>query len=152
MDEVFKAIQSLSTEEKNCFDKVMSHAAITPVLGYSVLKARESAALNKRYGNDIVVTVTKAAADKLSEETGKLGLVVYYDPKGISNFIQFRLRRAHDFTRMDLRTVLERFKISNGGGHPGAIGFRIEKNKIANIGGYIKKLISGIEKMAAGLE
>jgi nanoRNase/pAp phosphatase (c-di-AMP/oligoRNAs hydrolase) len=149
MDEIFKAIQDLSEEEKECYDKVMTQTKIGDSLGYAVIKARESSALNKRYGNDIIVAVTKAAADKLSEKTGKLGLVVYYDPKEISNFIQFRLRRSHDFMGLDLRTVLEHFKISNGGGHPGAIGFRIEREKIKDLQKYVKNLVTGIEKMAA---
>lgn len=147
MEDVFKAIESLSTEENECFVRVMKNKVIRANLGYSVLSERESLDVFAKYGNEIVVAVTKAAADKLSEESGRLGLVVYYDAPEISNFIQFRLRRNHRYADLDLRDVLSKFRIVNGGGHPGAVGFRIEKQETVDLVSYVENLVEGIGGM-----
>ena len=34
--------------------------------------------------------------------------------------------------------------LGNGGGHPGAICFKVEKNKIANLDSYVQKLIDDV--------
>lgn len=147
MEDVFKAIESLSAEENECFMRVVGNKKTRSRIGYSVLSEKESLEIFKKYGNEIVVTVTKAVADKLSEEGGRLGLSVYYDAPEVSNFIQFRLRRNHYYVDLDLRTVLEKFRITNGGGHPGAIGFRIEKQETNDIDAYVEELVDGIAAM-----
>ena len=147
MEEVFKALESLSTEENECFDLIIRRKTVNSNIGYSLLSEKESLDLFAKYGNEIIVTVTKAVADKLSDASGRLGLIVYYDAPEISNFIQFRLRRNHRYTALDLRDILEKFKITNGGGHPGAIGFRIEKEKVSDLPAYLETLVAGIEEM-----
>lgn len=151
MEEIFNTIQSLSADEKACFDNVMTRRKLSRSVGYIVLDERESREIDGLYGKDIILTVTRAAADKLSDESGKLGLVVYYDNREVSNYIQFRLRRHAEFTNLDLRKVVEHFGIKNGGGHPGAVGFRIEKNRVSDIGSYMEELIRGIERMISAL-
>ena len=151
MEEIFKVIQSLSAVEKECLERVMKKRQKNRSLNLIVLDAAESAELDEKYGNDVIIAVTKAAADKLAEDNGRLGLVVYYDGADVSNFIQFRLRRSPDFSVLDLRTILDRFKIANGGGHPGAIGFRFEKGSVEDLDSYVDKLAAGIEGMIEGL-
>jgi len=92
-----------------------------------------------------IVTSARAIADKLAEESGKLGLVVYYDNPEHGDLVQFRLRRASGWKLYDLRKLLERFNIANGGGHEGAIGFRVPRSEISDFPVYIAKLIEGIE-------
>jgi nanoRNase/pAp phosphatase (c-di-AMP/oligoRNAs hydrolase) len=44
---------------------------------------------------------------------------------------------------LDLRSVIDHFKIENGGGHKGAIGFRIDREKLADFHEFITELLSG---------
>jgi nanoRNase/pAp phosphatase (c-di-AMP/oligoRNAs hydrolase) len=74
-------------------------------------------------------------------------LVCYTDSPEQSDLIQFRLRRSHQYKTTDLRTVLKTFSISNGGGHQGAIGFRIPKSEIDDLEDYVETLIRGIEDL-----
>jgi nanoRNase/pAp phosphatase (c-di-AMP/oligoRNAs hydrolase) len=74
-------------------------------------------------------------------------MVSYYDPPSISDFIQFRLRRGFRYTSLDLRRVLDALKVTNGGGHPGAIGFRVRKADVEDIQGYVKWVIDQIETL-----
>ena len=87
-------------------------------------------------------------ADRLAEESGRLGMVVYDDSDG-SGLIQFRLRRSHRFKTFDVRRVLEIFAIQNGGGHEGAIGFRVKPEDAADLKEFVDKLLLGIEKAIA---
>jgi nanoRNase/pAp phosphatase (c-di-AMP/oligoRNAs hydrolase) len=107
----------------------------------------KSAEFFKRYGEELLVNVSKAAADTLAEDCGKLGLVVYYDDPGVSGFIQFRLRRSALFVKTDLREVLVGLKIENGGGHPGAIGFRLARDEVKDIARYTAELVSRVEEL-----
>ncbi len=45
-----------------------------------------------------------------------------------------------------LVAVLPLFGIRNGGGHEGAIGFRLPRKEISDLGAYVADLISGINE------
>jgi single-stranded DNA-specific DHH superfamily exonuclease len=85
------------------------------------------------YPPDMIVSVSKSVADALAEKSGAVGIVSYYDDPAISPFAQFRMRRAGSFDGIDLRSALDALAIENGGGHPGAVGFRIEREKTPDI-------------------
>ena len=85
------------------------------------------------FGNDTIVAVSKALVDNFAETSGCLGLVGYYDDPSLSPFVQFRLRRSQSFTALDLREALVSLKMTNGGGHPGAVGFRIDRESVPDI-------------------
>jgi nanoRNase/pAp phosphatase (c-di-AMP/oligoRNAs hydrolase) len=79
-----------------------------------------------------MTTIAKAVADALAENSGKLGLVAYLDHPSVSDLMQFRVRRSHSFRDLDLRDILGVLGASNGGGHPGAVGFRFPKSVAPN--------------------
>jgi nanoRNase/pAp phosphatase (c-di-AMP/oligoRNAs hydrolase) len=60
------------------------------------------------------------------------------------------MRRSQGFKNLDLRKVIDHFSIENGGGHPGAIGFRIDRDLIESIDEYVNLLISGTEVLIKG--
>jgi single-stranded DNA-specific DHH superfamily exonuclease len=95
--------------------------------------------------DDAIVSTARVVTDKLAEESGKLGLVAYFDNPSRSDLVQFRLRRAGGWKKYDLRGFLTLFSIANGGGHEGAIGFRIPRDQIPDFRGYVSSLVEGIE-------
>ncbi|MDR2767470.1 MAG: DHH family phosphoesterase [Treponema sp.] len=144
MEAVFDTIQNLSVREKKCFDQIMAHKNTSMPVYYICLDEQSSAECFEACGAELVVNAAKGAADTLAEDSRKLGLVAYYDDPRLSDFVQFRLRRSADFVIPDLREVLTGLKIENGGGHPGAIGFRVKKAEIKDIGAYTKALVERI--------
>jgi nanoRNase/pAp phosphatase (c-di-AMP/oligoRNAs hydrolase) len=152
MEAVFNTIQNFSVKEKHCYESFTSLKNSSRTIYYVAADPEKSAELFKTYGDELIVNVSKAVADTLAEECGKFGMVVYYDPPGVSDFIQFRLRRSAKFLKSDLRDVLIGLKMENGGGHPGAVGFRVEKNQVKDIASYVDGLVEQIEKLvgAAG--
>ncbi|MDR0598710.1 MAG: DHH family phosphoesterase [Treponema sp.] len=145
METVFDVIQNFSVQERRCYEGIMGRKNTERSIHHICLDAKDSAEYFAKYGMELVVNVSKAAADSLAEECQKLGLVVYYDDPSLSDFVQFRLRRSARFITTDLRDLLEELKIGNGGGHPGAIGFRVRKDEITDIGAYTADLVARIE-------
>jgi single-stranded DNA-specific DHH superfamily exonuclease len=101
-------------------------------------------------GDDAIVSTARVVADRLAEASGKLGLVAYYDNPEHGDLVQFRLRRASAWKKYDLRGLLTLLSIENGGGHEGAIGFRIPRDRIADFPAYVATLLQGIEKAISG--
>jgi nanoRNase/pAp phosphatase (c-di-AMP/oligoRNAs hydrolase) len=151
MEAVFDVIRNFSVQEKHCFEGIMKLKNIGKSIHYICIDKAKSAELFKNYGTELIVNVSKAAADTLAEDCGKLGLVVYYDDPSLSDFIQFRLRRSATFLHVDLRSVLTGLAIKNGGGHPGAIGFRLKKDEVKNIKAYTADIVSRIESLTGDL-
>jgi nanoRNase/pAp phosphatase (c-di-AMP/oligoRNAs hydrolase) len=147
MQQVFQEIQRLSRNEEKCFNYFIDRKRFSSKIGYVVLRERDIKTLSREFDNSTIVSVARGVADILAEESKWLGLVCYPDPPDQSDLIQFRLRRSHQYKTIDLRTVLKYFSISNGGGHEGAIGFRIPKSEIDDLRSYVETLIQGIEEM-----
>ncbi len=114
-------------------------------VAYVALDQAQSAQLFATSDDDTVVSTARAVADKLAEESGKLGFVAYADNPERSALYQFRLRRSSTWKEYDLRNFLTKFSIKNGGGHEGAIGFRIPRTEIPDFEGYVERLVMGIE-------
>jgi diguanylate cyclase (GGDEF)-like protein len=145
MDQVFTELQKLSTHEEGCFTYMMERKRLIGSLAVVALSAEEMAPLYAACDDDTIVSSARVITDRLAEESGKLGLVAYYDNPEHGDLVQFRLRRAGDWKLYDLRKLLERFSIANGGGHEGAIGFRIPRSEIPDFPGYMTALMERIE-------
>ena len=146
-EDVYKAIVSLSADEIDCYDAIYKKRSGSGKIKYIILDDDESSHLRTRYGADVFSDMTKAATDALAEESGFLGMIVYPDDPGISDYVQFRLRRSQYFKLLDLRDVLSRLNFTNGGGHPGAIGFRFHRTGVLNIRTFALDVSERIEKL-----
>jgi diguanylate cyclase (GGDEF)-like protein len=146
MDQVFSELQKLSTSEEGCFDYVMNRKQVKGSIAYVALSLEEMAPLYIGCGDDAIVSTARVVADRLAEASGKLGLVAYYDNPEHGDLVQFRLRRAGAWKKYDLREFLTFFAIENGGGHEGAIGFRVPRGEIGDFPAYVDRLLQGIEQ------
>ena len=123
----------------------MARKRSTPSVGYVVLNTDDMALLRKLCDNETMVSVSRAVANALADESEKFSLIAYPDDPGVSDLVQFRMRRSRSYRGFDLRRVLELFSIENGGGHEGAIGFRIPKKDLNDPERFVAELLSGIE-------
>lgn len=148
MDEVFTELQQMSIQEDECFTMMMKQKVnISSKIGSVVVTQEVIKQMRVLFDHDTIVTVARYAADSLAEYSKALSLVTYYDDKKESDLIQFRVRRSHSYRALDLRNILKTFNIKNGGGHPGAIGFRIPAAEIPDLYEYVEVLVKGMEKM-----
>lgn len=149
-EEVFEAIVTLSAEEEECYRTMMRFRGSLDALDYVIIPAEEVDAMRKRYGDETTASMAKAVADSLAEEGGAMGLVAYPDSPSVSNFLQFRLRRSHSYREIDLRTMIAALGATNGGGHPGAVGFRFEKSVAPDFEAFALSIARKIDAIAAG--
>jgi nanoRNase/pAp phosphatase (c-di-AMP/oligoRNAs hydrolase) len=149
MQAIFDVIERFSVQEKKCFEGIIKKRQKSEAVSFVALGKDESEELFRQYGTELIVNISKAVADTLAEEGGKLGLICYHDPESLSDFIQFRLRRSAQFTSLDLRTVLPVLGISNGGGHPGAVGFRVKQSEVADTLACVRDMAAKIDRLAA---
>ena len=148
---MFHELERLTKSEEECFNYIISRKKNSESIGFVVLDERDMDFLFRECGDDTVITVARTIADILAEESGKLSLIAYYDNPERSNLIQFRVRRGKNFKNFDVREILKMFAIENGGGHEGAIGFRITMDSIKDINSYVDNLISRIGQEIAGV-
>ena len=147
-EQVFKAMAALSADQDACFRFMSKGKETHGRVAFSVLGGEDSAFLMSTYGNDTAVVVAKALVDALAETNGSLGLVGFYDDPAVSSLVQFRLRRSQAFTSLDLRDALVRLGVKNGGGHPGAVGFRLEREEVPDIGATARGFAGVLNAMA----
>jgi diguanylate cyclase (GGDEF)-like protein len=146
MDDVFGELQKLSSSEQGCFGYMMGRKKRVGSISMVALSAEEMEPMYSSCDDDTIVSTARVITDKLAEESGILGLVAYFDNPSRSDLVQFRLRRSGGWKKYDLRRLLSRFSISNGGGHEGAIGFRIPRTEIPDFRSYVSSLVTGIEE------
>ena len=147
MEDVFNELEKLSEEEDSCYAYISKKIRKSAYIHYITLSGSDMDYLYDKYPDEVIVTVARYAADILSEKSGFLSLVSYYDNPEKSDLLQFRMRRNQNYRLLDLRDVIERFNIEDGGGHPGAVGFRMPSGNIDDIEVYVEKLIVETEKM-----
>jgi nanoRNase/pAp phosphatase (c-di-AMP/oligoRNAs hydrolase) len=145
MKQVFDEIQRLSDIEQGCYSRLYGMRRFSRLFGYVVVAEPVVEELCQHYDADTVVSVARALADRLAEDSGCFGLVCYADAPRVSDLVQFRIRRSRQYRRFDLRHVLDEYSFQNGGGHEGAIGFRLPKNQLQDLEAYVTELIGGIE-------
>lgn len=152
MTDISNSIQSLSVEERNIYQMLLDRARYSGRTGYVALDATESLGIIGKIDYTDFVKVVKSVTDFLSEQSGTIGMTVYYDMPEVSDLIQFRIRASRNVTGADLRSLLHDLGISDGGGHPGAIGFRVPKKNMQNFVAYIGRLIAKIEELDIAVE
>jgi Exopolyphosphatase-related proteins len=147
-EEVFAAIASLSGAEEDCYRRMMGGRGRLEHVEYVILDETELAALHDDFGEEILISIAKAAADALAEEGGELGLVAYPDHPSASDLAQFRVRRSHSYRGLDLRESLPALSATNGGGHPGAVGFRFPKSEIGDFRAFAMGIARKLDELA----
>ncbi len=152
MEDVFNELEKLSEEEDRCYEYISGKIRTSPYIHYILLERKDMDYLYSEFSNEIIVTVARYAADLLAERSGFLSLIIYYDNPDKSELIQFRMRRNKDYRILDLRRVIEKLSIENGGGHPGAVGFRIPSEEIPDIFEFKNKLIEVTEEIIKAAE
>lgn len=147
--DIFTTIQQLSPEEKEVYQKLLEFTHFSKQTGFIFLTEVQSREFFEKYDPELFVKVIKFVTDFLAERSGKVGTTEYYETFIENGKIQYRLRAARGCTNIDFRQILNEFKITDGGGHPGAVGFRLKKDKYTKteVDDFNKKLIKKLNEI-----
>lgn len=129
--EILNIISSLSTSEHKILNKLLEHSDYANKIGSVFLDELASTQLFNMADYAQVIGVVKTATNAIAETAGLVGISAYYDPPDISNNVQYRVRASKEGTFLNLLSVLLELNIDDGGGHPGAIAFRFDKQKFS---------------------
>jgi nanoRNase/pAp phosphatase (c-di-AMP/oligoRNAs hydrolase) len=146
MDQVFAEIQKLSEREERCYAFFQEHSRVEDSVGIVTLDCAVGERLYRDFEHDVVVSTARAMADELAERGGKVSLVAYCDDPRSSTLIQFRMRRSRGFRDIDLRDLLPLLGVANGGGHEGAIGFRLERDQVPDLAAFVRRVLDTLHE------
>ncbi|MCG8452229.1 MAG: DHH family phosphoesterase [Spirochaetales bacterium] len=147
IEEILSELERLTGEEEACYRRFMDASKELGRIAYTALDEETMQELFDSYGKETVVNVAKYVANILAEQSGYLSFVAYYDDHSQSDLIQMRMRRSQGFKNMDLRKVIQRLGIENGGGHEGAVGFRVHRHQILDFPAYVQRVVDVAEGM-----
>ena len=141
IEDILYELERLSGEEEECYQALLKYKKVEGPIAWITLSEKETAMVLEGCGTDVIVTVARYMANFLAEESGYVSLVAYYDPPEKSNLIQFRMRRSQNLKTLDLREVVSRLRITNGGGHEGAVGFRVPGEAVDNYDAFVENIV-----------
>ncbi|MEL5721725.1 MAG: DHH family phosphoesterase [Treponemataceae bacterium] len=130
--EILHIIDFLSTSEHKILNKLLDYTTYDDKIAAIFLDKETSAEIFKLGDYSQIVGVVKTATNAIAETAGLIGISVFYDPDDISNKLQYRVRASKAGNYLNLLTVLLDLKIEDGGGHPGAIAFRLNKTNFSD--------------------
>ena len=142
LGQVYQAIKAFSQEEQQLFEKLILKEEKLKGIHYVILPPDDSRQIiEEAQDYSLFVNVIKAVTDAIAEDSKKIGYTVYLDEsKPEKKLYQIRIRLAKNFNSIDLREVLTTLDIKDGGGHPGAIGFRVSSDTISDLPAFCKKI------------
>ena len=141
IEDILNELEKLSVAEEGCCRDFLAAKKSRGRISWIALDEAAMRPILDTYDMEVVVTVAKYVANILAEESGYVSLVAYYDHPDNSNLIQMRMRRSQTYKDVDLRELIGRLGIRNGGGHEGAVGFRVPKAEVADFDALIEKVL-----------
>ena len=146
-DEILNLLEKISEEEKLLYEAVSKKITKHENLGLLILDEKDSLELQEKANDfqDFITTVRRITGE-LSDTPNLASISCFYYPNHLSNFVEFRVRAGEQIKGIDFRCIIEDLKLplGNGGGHPGAICFKVDKKDITNLDDYIKFLIDDV--------
>ena len=125
MEKLLNVLETSDAETEKIYNLIMDQAIYTGRIGRVILSEADSVSFFDAIDYTQFLGMIKVATNAIAEKSGGVGISVYYDSPKKSNKIQCRIRLCAAARGVDLHPVLAHFKITDGGGHPGAIAFRL---------------------------
>ena len=131
--EINQLVEETRTHEQEIMNYLSKRARVRNRYSIVTLNPTESSYMWKTFDNSRIRTVARTLSSDLGESVGTVGVVLYDDnpeqgdgtTTEYPHLIRGHMRRCVAFKKIDLREVLTAAGITDGGGHEGAVGFRI---------------------------
>ena len=150
IDEILHLLEEISEKERLLYNLVSKKITKQETLGLLILNQEDSIQLQKQADDfQDFIAIVRRITGELSDSPNVASISCFYYPTSISNFVEFRVRAGEAIKGIDFRQVIEDLKVplGNGGGHPGAICFKVEKKDITNLDEYVRLLIYEVQSL-----
>ncbi|MGP1577778.1 MAG: DHH family phosphoesterase [Treponema sp.] len=146
IDGLLTVLGTTSEENKNLYTSIMNQAVYEEKIGTIILDKKQSEELLSQVEPHHFVNMIKLATDAAAEYTHGIGISVYYDnPVPALCKVHCRIRASEAVRGINLHSILTHFDITDGGGHPGAIAFRLPYAEISATVLFIEKVTAFIK-------
>jgi hypothetical protein len=149
-DEILHILEEISEKEKFLYIEISKKITKNENIGLLILNEEDSSNLQKKADDfQDFIAVVRRITGELSDNPNFASVSCFYYPENISNFVEFRVRAGEAVKGIDFRQVIEDLKVplGNGGGHPGAVCFKIEKEKIADLDEYVRNILEDVNHL-----
>ena len=150
VEEALQLLQKMTSEEIAFYKELKKKVEQKGDIGLLILDEESSYQLQKTINSfSTFVDIVRTLTGELSDTPNLASISLFYYPKAISNFVEVRVRASVAIKGIDFRCIIEKMKVpnGNGGGHPGAICFKLERSYIQDIHNYVASLISCVESL-----
>ena len=148
MERLLDVMETTNAETEKLYNDIIGRAVYVGHIGAVILSEEDSYSFLDTIEYPQFIGMIKMATNTIAEKAGGIGISAYYDSPDKSNKIQCRIRVSEAMRGINLHPILSHFKITDGGGHPGAIAFRLPREfgkslhtLIADIESFIKQKI-----------
>ena len=145
MDVLLNVLETMSEEDEKIYRELLKRELRSGTVGIMILTKQESEHFLKTIDYARFVGIIKTVTNILAENVNGVGISAYYDCDARSNKIHCRIRASESARGINLHPVLSHFHIREGGGHPGAIAFRIKQAEVADLPAFITEIGAFIE-------
>ena len=140
MDTLLAALESANAEHEQLYNSMLDKAVYTGRIGCVLLSQKESETFFDAVEYTQFIGMIKSATNAVAEKSGGVCISAYYDSPAKSNKIQCRIRVSEAARGINLHPVLSHFNITDGGGHPGAIAFRLQRIQEAQLSQFLAEI------------
>ena len=154
MDEALLLLEEMTEEESTLYYNMEKYTREKEGLGLLLLDEASSLKLQTEADNFLTfIDVLRNLTGKLSDLPHLASISCFYYPLSISSFVEFRVRASEKIRGVDFRDLIEKMEVpeGNGGGHPGAICFKVERDLIKDIHEYTKRLTDAVKEKISGV-
>lgn len=144
VEEVLHLLEEFSKEEISFYNILKQEVKYEENIGILLLDECNSYKLqNKAPDFQLFIDIIRRLTGDLSDFPNEASVSCFYYPTSISSFVEFRVRAGEQVKGVDFRCIIEKLQVpeGNGGGHPGAICFKVDRNSITDIKEYMKKML-----------
>ena len=152
VDEMLELLEKMTEEQMHLYDAIKKEVSFKDNIGVLTLDEKTSYNLYSSLDDfSVFIEVIRSITDELSNFPHDASVSCFYYPPSISSFVEFRVRASENLRGIDFRSLIDIMEVpdGNGGGHPGAICFKVEKHLISDIKEYVASLIFNVENISS---
>ncbi|GJL79076.1 MAG: DHH family phosphoesterase [Nitrospinaceae bacterium] len=153
--QILEYLNRLSEEQKNCIKALKERMVVDKeVCSLNLLNSTYSEVQDvcRPYSSPWFAYILFFLLDQIPDTSGKLGLIYFHGKNADDrDCIYIKMRRASDYSGVDLRTTECQLravfggKYMGGGGHPGAVSFRIHPHDENEFIAKFEQVVDGLK-------
>ena len=150
VEEVFALLQKMTDEEYHFYKMMEEKAVVKNNIALLIFDEASSYKLQEEMRTfPLFVDILRYTTGSLSAFPNLASISCFYYPPSISSIVEFRVRASEAIKGVDFRSIIEEIGVpdGNGGGHAGAVCFKVDRRFIDSLDEYVCRLFLAVERI-----